>query len=127
MKRMSAICAAAALLSGCATIDSLDCVRHAPVEGGMTPVENVQVMNTNWKLLSCIPLASGDPAQPNTVACRMFRNTVTLQNQLDMLEAEARRTGAKKAVDVTTEYSNERVLFFLLLREKILTSATLVK
>ena len=48
-------------------------------------------------------------------------------NAYKAARAEARRTGAKKAVDVTTEYSNERVLFFLLLREKILTSATLVK
>ena len=44
-----------------------------------------------------------------------------------MLEAEARRVGADKALDVTTAYSDENVFLLLFLREKILTSAILVK
>ena len=57
----------------------------------------------------------------------MFTNTVTLDNQLRMLEAEAKRVGAKRAVDVTSDSSKESVLFFLLKREKLHTSAVLVK
>ena len=127
MKRLSAICLAAALVSGCATVDRLNGTKCATTADGMTAVESVQVMNTNWLLLSFIPLASGDPTQPDTATCRAFRNTVTLQNQLDMLDAEAKRVGATKAVNVETAYTDERVLFFLLLSEKMLTSATLVK
>ena len=127
MKKLSSICLAAALLAGCATIDRLDGSRCATTADGKTPVETVQVMNTNWLLLSCIPIASGDPTMPNRCTCRWFRNTVTLENQLSMLEAEAASAGANKVIDVTTGYSDERVFFILLLREKMHTSATLMK
>lgn len=120
--------AAAAVLSGCATVSRVDGARcHAETMGAISALESVQVMNSGWKLLSCIPLASGDPRNPGKVTCRLFRDTVKLQSQLDMLEAEARRVGAKKVENVMTSYSEERVFLFLLLREKILTSATLVK
>lgn len=115
------------LVAGCATIDRIDGDRCAPVGSDATPVEAVQVMNTNWLLLSFLPIASGDPEDPNRVTCRWFRNTATLQNQMNMLEAEARRVGADKALDVTTAYSDEDVFLLLFRREKILTSAILVK
>ena len=127
MKGLPSICLGAALLAGCATVDRLDGSRCATTADGKTPVETIQVMNTNWLLLSCIPIASGDPTQPNLCTCRWFRNTVTLENQMSMLEAEAARADTNKAIDVTTTYSDERVFFFLLLREKMLTSATLMK
>ena len=126
MKRL-AFCAAAAILGGCATVDRIDGNLCKKTVDGMVPVEVVQVMNTNWRLLSCIPLGSGNPDMPNECSCRMFHNTVTLQNQLRMIEAEARRVGAKRAVNVTSDRSSESVLFFLLKREKLHTSAVLVK
>jgi hypothetical protein len=119
--------AIAALLAGCASVSTVDgsrCVSHSSSE---EVVEGVQVFNSGWKLFSCIPLASGDPKNPNLPTCHFFTNTVTLQNQVEMLEAEARRVGARKADNVITSYSSERVLLFLLLREKIITSAMLVK
>ena len=126
MKRL-AFCAAAAILGGCATIDRLDGSMFKKTDDGMVPVEAVHVMNTNWRLLSCIPLGSGNPDNPNRCSCCMFKNTVTLDNQLRMLEAEAKRVGAKRAVDVISDSSKESVLFFLLKREKLHTSAVLVK
>ena len=127
MNKLSAICLSAALVSGCAVIDRLDGSRCAPTADGRVPVESVQVMNTNWKLLACIPIASGDTKHPDDCTCSWFSDTVTLQNQLDMLAAEAKRVGATKAVNVETAYTDERILFFLLKREKMHTSATLVK
>jgi len=126
MKRL-AFCVAAAVLGGCATVDRLDSKLCAKTYDGMVPVEVVHVMNTNWRLLACIPLGSGNPDMPNECTCRMFKNTVTLDNQLRMLAAEAKRVGAKRAVDVTSDSSKESVLFFLLKREKLHTSAVLVK
>ena len=126
MKRL-AFCVVAAVLGGCATVDRLDSKLCEKTYDGMVPVEAVQVMNTNWKLLACIPLGSGNPDNPNGCSCRLFCNTVTLDNQLGMLKAEAKRVGAKRAVDVISDSSKESVLFFLLKREKLHTSAVLVK
>ena len=126
MKRL-AFCAVAAVLGGCATVDRLDGKLCEKTYDGMVPVEVVHVMNTNWRLLSCIPLGSGNPDKPNLCRCRMFTNTVTLDNQLRMIEAEAKRSGAKRAVEVTSDSSKESVLFFLLKRERLHTSAVLVK
>ena len=119
--------AAAVLLGGCTTITRLDGSICAEKDDGAVPVEAVQVMNTNWLLLSFAPIASGDPEHPDTCTYRWFTNTVTLQNQLDMLEAEVRRAGADRATDVETEINSESAFFFLLQREKIHTSAVLVK
>ena len=126
MKRL-AFCVVAAVLGGCATVDRLDSKLCEKTYDGMVPVEVVHVMNTNWRLLACIPLGSGNPEIPNRCKCRMFTNTVTLDNQLRMLEAEARRVGAKRAVGVISDSSKESVFFFLLKREKLHTSAVLVK
>ena len=126
MKRL-AFCVAAAILGGCATVDRLDGNLCKKTDDGMVPVEVIQVMNTNWRLLSCIPLGSGNPDMPNECSCRMFCDTVTLSNQLRMIDAEVRRVGAKRAVNVISDSSNESVLFFLLKREKLHTSAVLVK
>jgi len=126
MKRL-AFCVVAAVLGGCATVDRLDGKLCEKTYDGMVPMEVVQVMNTNWRLLACIPLGSGDPVNPNKCSCRWFSNTVTLDNQLRMIDAEAKRVGAKRAVDVISDSSKESVLFFLLKREKLHTSAVLVK
>ena len=126
MKRAAVCVLCAALLGGCASVTRLDGKPCAPLDGH-EPVEAVQVMNTNWKLLSFIPIASGNPERPNACSCRWFENTVTLQNQMAMLEAEAKRAGATRAFDVVTTSCDERLYFFLLKREKIHTSAVLAK
>ena len=126
MKRL-AFCVVAAVLGGCATVDRLDGKLCEKTYDGMVPVEVVHVMNTNWRLLACIPLGSGNPSMPNKCSCRWFSNTVTLDNQLRMINDEASRVGAKRAVDVISDSSKESVLFFLLKREKLHTSAVLVK
>lgn len=125
--KMLAFCVAAALVGGCATIDRLDGSMVKNTEDGLVPVEEIHIMNTNWRLLSCIPIASGNPAKPNKCSCLWFSNSVTLDNQIGMLEAEVRRAGAKKAVNVFTDHSSEGVFFFLMTRSKLHTSAVLVK
>jgi len=126
MRRL-ALSAAAALVCGCATVKRLDGSRCAPVREGCEPVSAVHIMNTNWMLLSFIPIASGDPQHPNEKSCLWFRDTVTLRNQMVMLESEVRRAGASRAENVFTECNSESVFVFLLQREKMHTSAVLVK
>ena len=118
---------AAALACGCATVDRLDGSRCAPVADGREPVSSVHIMNTNWQLFSFIPIASGDPRRPNELSCRWFTDTVTLQNQMAMLESEVRRAGASRAENVFTECNSESVFVFLLQHEKMHTSAVLEK
>ena len=125
--KMLAFCVAAALVGGCATIDRLDGSMVKNTEDGLVPVEEIHIMNTNWRLLSFIPIASGNPAKPNKCSCCWFSNTVTLDTQVSMLEAEVKRVGAKKAVNVFTDHGRESVFFFLLGRDKLHTSAVLVK
>ena len=125
--RMLAFCVAAALVGGCATIDRLDGSMVKNTEDGLVPVEEIHIMNTNWRLLSCIPIASGNPSLPNKCSCRWFSDTVTLDSQMSMLKAEVDRVGAKKAVNVFTDHSSEGVFFFLMTRAKLHTSAVLVR
>ena len=126
MKRL-AFCVVAAVLGGCATIDRLDGDLCEKTADGQVPLEAVHVMNTNWLLLSFIPLGSGNPDSPNGCSCRLFCDTVTLDNQLRMLEAEASRVGATRADNVISDSGKESVFFFLLKREKLHTSAVLAK
>lgn len=114
-------------LGGCATVTRLDDVRAVRVPRGCTPVEAVEISNTCWLFLSCLPFASGDPDNPNGCTCRLFANTETVANQMKMLEAEAARVGAARAVNVVTQTTDEPWYLIVFLREKIHTSAVLVK
>ena len=124
--RMTAV-AVLAFASGCAMV-----TRIAPEPGERTAegdeiVETVQVMNSSWSLLCLLPLASGDVDSPDCVSCRPFRDSVNVENQVKMIEDEARRCGAARATHVVTYEDDEDVYLLLLLRRKIHTSAVLVR
>ena len=114
-------------LTGCTSITRLTDCRGVKVEDGLTPVEVVDIYNSNWLFLSWLPIASGDPDCPDEVTAVPFRNTVTLENQIKMLEREVNRCGAKKAINVMSTTTDESAVFFLLMREKYHTTAVLVK
>ena len=125
--RRIVLAALAVALGGCSAT-----MTHLPKPQGMKaagvePLEAVEVSNANLLLLSFIPIASGDPDAPNAGAFRWFTDTLSVANQVRMLEAEAARVGATRAVEVATLKTDESLLFFLLLREKMHTSAILVK
>lgn len=115
------------LMTGCTSVKRLTDCHGVKVEDGMTPVEVVDIYNTNWLLLSWLPIASGDPDCPDEVTAVPFRNTVTLENQMKMLEREVERCGARKAINVMSITTDESAVFFLLMREKYHTTAVLVK
>ena len=129
MKRAIAIsaCAAAMLFAGCASIRTSTVFHGVKVEDGETPIETVEVENSGWELFKCIPIASGDVQYPNRAVSRWFTDTVTLQNNLNLLEMEMKAKGATRFTNLTSRNSEETFLFILLTRNAFHTSAVLLK
>ena len=124
--RHAALLLALAACAGCTTSITRLPPPPALKTANAVPIEAVEISNANLLLLSLLPLASGDPEAPNAGAFRWFTDTLTVANQVRMLEAEAARVGATHAVEVATLKTDESLLFFLLQREKMHTSAILV-
>lgn len=127
MRRIVALSAMVSLLAGCASIRQSDIFHGVKVENGETPLETVEIENSGWKLLKFIPLGSGNPENPNRFGCRLFRDTVTLQNNLNLLEKEMASTGATRFTNLTSRNSEETFLFIVLTRNAYHTSAVLLK
>ena len=117
----------AAALCGCSSVRGIADFRGVKVEDGAEPIEVVDIYNTNWLLLSLLPIASGDPDNPDGWTTCFFRDKATVENQIRMLEAEAKRVGARRAINVTTVSTDEAAFLVLFLREKYHTSAVLVR
>ena len=114
-------------LLGCSSVRGITDFRGVRVEPGADPVEVVDIYNTNWLFLSLLPIASGDPDNPDGWTTCFFRDKATVENQIRMLEAEAKRVGAERAINVTTVSTDEAAFLILFLREKFHTSAVLVR
>ena len=115
MKRLAAILACA-LLGGCATV--------TVSRDGATMVN---IENSGWYLLNFIPIASGNPARPNSCTTRLFSKTVTLENNVKMLDKAIRDEGAVAVRDINSFTVDEHVLLILLKRHAYHTSAQLLK
>ena len=114
MKRLAAILACA-LLGGCATVT-------VSREGATM----VNIENSGWYLLNFIPIASGNPASPNSFSTRLFSRTVTLENNVKMLDKVIREEGAAAVRDINSFTIDEHVLLILLKRHAYHTSAQLL-
>ena len=127
-KRLIPLVAAAALLAcGCTTVLKSKEFGDVKTDGGSTPVAAVEIENSVWLLFNFIPIASGNPAKPNGNWCKLFRNTVNLPNNMSVLKAEMELEGVTTVANLTSHYSEESYLFFLLARRACHTSAVLVK
>ena len=114
MKRLAVILACA-LLGGCATV--------TVSRDGATMVN---IENSGWYLLNFIPIASGNPARPNSCTTRLFSKTVTLENNVKMLDKVIRDEGAVAIRDINSFTVDEHVLLILLKRHAYHTSAQLL-
>ena len=114
MKRL-AIILACALLGGCATV--------TVSRDGATMVN---IENSGWYLLNFIPIASGNPARPNSCTTRLFSKTVTLENNVKMLDNVIREEGAVAVRDINSFTIDEHILLILLKRHAYHTSAQLL-
>ena len=126
---MKATIAAMAMLAfaGCATIKRADNYHNMGVENREKAIETVEIENTCWLLFKFIPIASGNPVAPNRCSSKLFQNTVTLQNNLEMLEDEMERTNAKRVANLTSRRTDESILIILFTRSAYHTSAVLLK
>ena len=111
------VAAAALAVSGCANVEVAS-------EGG---ADAVVVENSGCYLFYCIPLFSGDPEYPNRQVSSWFCNTVTLETNMKLLEDEVERQGARGLRNIATRYIDEPIIFLLLKRQMLQTSAELVK
>ena len=127
-KRLITLVAAAALLAGgCTTVLKSKEFGNVKVDGCPTPVAAVEIENSVWLLFNFIPVASGSPDHPNSYKCKLFRNTVNLQNNMKVLRAEMEREGVAEVTNLTSHYADEKYLFFLLARRACHTSAVLIQ
>ena len=114
-------------MAGCATITTAHNYHGVNVEGGEVPIESVVIENTGWKIFDLIPIGGGDPQRPNSCSCRLFEDTTTLQNNLDMLDKEMKCVGATRIVNLCSRKIDESVFILLLTRTACRTSAVLLK
>ena len=128
MKRLIPFAVAVALLaSGCTTVLKSKEFGNVKVDGSTTPVAAVEIENSVWLLFNFIPVASGSPDHPNSYRCKLFRNTVNLPNNMEVLRAEMASEGVSEVVNLTSHYADEKYLFFLLARRACHTSAVLIQ
>ena len=127
MKTILPALVGALLLAGCTTVRYSTTFHDVKVEDGETPLEIVEIENSGWELFKFIPLASGNPEKPNRLSCSWFSNTVTLQNNLNLLEQEMKTRVATRFTNLTSRNSEESFLFILLTRNAYHTSAVLLK
>ena len=127
MNKMRLLAAVLILCAGCATINTADDYHGMGIENGEPPLETVEIENTGWLLFQFIPIGSGDTRYPNKNTCRLFQNTVTLQNNLNILKGEMERSGATRVANLSSRKTNESILFILFTRRAYHTSAVLLK
>ena len=126
--RLTPLFAAAALFAcGCTTVLKSKEFGDVKTDGGSTPVAAVEIENSVWLLFNFIPVASGSPDHPNSYRCKLFRNTVNLPNNMEVLRAEMASEGVSEVVNLTSHYADEKYLFFLLARRACHTSAVLIQ
>ncbi len=113
--KWAALSLACALLGGCATV--------TVSRDGATMVN---IENSGWYLLNFIPIASGNPTRPNSCTTLLFSKTVTLENNVKMLDNVIREEGAVAVRDINSFTIDEHVLLILLKRHAYHTSAQLL-
>ena len=106
---------AALLCGGCASVRTSN-------EGGR---EMVAIENSGWYLFNIIPLASGNPENPNGFGCVFGRQTTTLDNNMRMLETEMAKAGRARYRDLVSYSADESYLIIFLKRHTLYTSAEL--
>lgn len=116
MKRVALFSLLTAMICGCASVDVSDA-------GGR---KMVSIKNSGWELFSVVPIASGDVKNPGAFGCEWFCDTVTLENNLALLDRTVGETGSSGYTGVASSVVDETVFFVLLSRKIYHTSAELL-
>lgn len=105
------------LAAGCCSV-------HVSKEGGRDMVE---IKTEGWKILNCIPIASGDPDYPNQNVTSWFTDNVTLKTNMRLLDESLRERGYRNFRDLTSFKADETVIPLLFKRYAYHTSAEMLK
>lgn len=116
MRCLAAVLLLTAVAAGCASVDISEV-------GGR---KMVSIKNSGWELFGCVPIAAGDPARPNGFGCEWFRDTVTLENNLSILDRVIAETGSAGSRNVCNSIVDETVFFILVSRRIYHTSAEML-
>ncbi len=119
------VCALA--LAGCMTSE----VSHTPDgvagDGDRDHLLTVDIENVGWYLFDFIPIFCGNPDGVNKVSSCIFKDTLTLQNNIDELTRIVQREGAYEIGSIISHEETESVWILLLTRHGYHTSATLMR
>lgn len=114
--------------AGCATVRTATDFKGVKQEHGENVIATISIENYGWFLFNLVPLVCGEPRLPNNNECRLFENTVTLENNIYMLEKEMKRLGATRCINVSTHHDNSQTGFLLFFFRRLYhTSAVLIK
>ena len=113
------------LLAGCSSVGLTSSYPSANAKLGERPVASLVVENNGYYLFSFIPLFAGDPGRRHHTI--FFKDTVTLENNVKMLEEEARKRGNVVLDELVTVGGDYCIPYtvWLLSRRTISTSANL--
>lgn len=109
--------AVALAASGCCTV-------RRTSDGGR---DMCYVHTDGWLLLGAVPIVSGDPAEPNLFSPKFFERTTRLEVNVGLLDDEMRRGGFTGVREMSSYITSEDVLFILLKRVAVHTSAELLR
>jgi len=127
MRNVFAALLLAVAAAGCTTIQYTTAFNGVNVDDGCSPIAAIEIENSGWFLLGFIPIASGNPDKPGSCSCKLFQNTVRLENNLKVLERKIREVGAGSAANLTSHWTDEAAFVILLKRRAFHTSAVLLK
>ena len=120
---LSAMAAAAVFFTGCVSVNTVEKnkLNRENLSLAEMPVAHINVQNWGIYLLQ-IPLLTGSTTSPGTIA--VLRDTVNAQSVLPVLTAESKRLGARKTLDIASQYSESG---FLIVSKQINMSGNAVK
>ena len=113
--------------AGCASVRTTRVFNGVKVDGGYTPLATVSIENTGWFLFNCIPLGSGNPNRPNEVTWCPFQDTVTLDNNMKMLDATMTDMDATCFEHLSSHLKDDFYYFFILYRRTCQTSVVILR
>lgn len=116
MKRAAILILLGSLFCGCATVESSRVGGH----------HMVSIKNTGWKFLNVVPIASGDTDHPNTCTTIPFGSSITLDNNIAMLDDIVKQSGARGFRHLSSSITEESIFFIVFDRRIYHTSAELV-
>ena len=113
--------------AGCMTSEISRTTNGVEGDGPESHLLTVEVENVGWYMFDYIPLLCGDPQGVNKVSSVMFKNTLTIQNNLDELMRIAQREGSYTLGSMMSYETSESVWVFFVSRHAYHTSATLMR